>query len=158
MKFNGTEIKPNVVWVVIPRNPLDITIEINCLTQQDYEAFDELVEEPTPPQMMKPGGVTDVDRSDPGYLSALADKSRRRTAYIYLKSLEKSALEFEKARLADPETWCDVFQELEDTFGQAETAKIMEGILAANGLDGDKIEEATQAFLAYLSLEENPLT
>ena len=72
----------------------------------DLEEFEKLCPEPTPPgKLTKDGYVPDTD--DPDYQSVRAEYQKRRTAYIVVRSLVPSQIEWDTVQLDNPSTWAN---------------------------------------------------
>jgi len=71
-----------------------------------------------------------------------------RFAYMVLKSLEPSDIEWEKVNAADPSTWLGWQDELKEAgISQTELNRIIVCVMQANALDEDKLKEAREVFL-----------
>ena len=148
MKLNGLAINaPSVEYVVIPRQSGDVIIE--CGAVLDYEDFTNLNPQPTPPELLLPGGERKKDVEDKEYLKRIGDWARQKTAWLFIKSISNTpGLEWESVELSNPETWEGWQDELGSGFSDAEINRIMDGVLTANGMNQTKIDEALKSFLA----------
>jgi len=118
---------------------------------EDYDEFDKLCPEPTPPTKMNRGDTVATPYfEDPEYQKALNTHGEKRVAYMFIKSLEATKdLKWDKVSLADPETWTLYQDELrEGGFNDMHIGQILKGVMEANGLSQDRIEEAKNRFLA----------
>ena len=99
---------------------------------------------------MKPGGAQSQDVENPKYKKALDDWAGQKTHWMILKSLSATeGLEWDTVDMSKPETYENYIKELEDCGLTAiEVSKLFEIIQTACGLNQDKIDEATAAFLA----------
>lgn len=151
MKLAGKRLEgPNIEMIVLPRgNGEPIVLHAQAIL--DYEPFDKLCPRPRPPVVMKRGGTKSLNVEDPRYKSALELYSHRRFAWIILTSLRHGtpSLEWETVNYGDPNTWLNYEKELRDAgFSTTELGHIHRGVMVANALDDDKLEEARNAFLA----------
>jgi len=158
MKIFGKQLKgPNVESVYIPRG--DDIIEIKAQAILDDSEFNKICPQPIPPKKMIPrqGAVPDLD--DKFYKSSLDDYAKKRSSWIFIKSLEVTpGLEWEKVKLTDPNTWNLYREELIDSgFSTNEINIIWNCVLAANALDDNKLEEARKRFLAMRQMREGNL-
>jgi len=154
MKIAGLELSPmGAQTVVLPRGEKDIVI--TAAPVRDYVGFDQLCPRPKPPSKITPGGEQFLNPEDPEYLVKLNDWAGQRIFYMFIKSLTIGTpdLEFETVKIDDPTTWKNIATELEAVFSGLELKKITDAIRFANGLDEEKIDQATRAFLAGQRLQ-----
>jgi hypothetical protein len=156
MRMNGESIRPIPdIPVVIPRdNGPDYVFIARAVL--DYTEFEALCPEPKVPFIGKPGKGMVPHPEAPSYREAVEAHRLKRTNWMFVKSLEATeGLEWETIDMEDPETWGNLQQELEDSgFSIVEILAITRAIIAANGLDDEKIKVATESFLAARAAEE----
>jgi hypothetical protein len=104
------------------------------------------------PQPVAPGIRTrdgfKPDTKDVTYVSMQARYSDQRMAYLVLKSLEPSQIEWTKVDLADPTTWEGWQAELKEAgLSEVECNRIVICVMQANSLDEDKLKIAREVFL-----------
>lgn len=148
MKYKGQAIKgKNREIIPIPREGGDIIFIAEAV--QDWKDFDSLVSEPEPPEIIKPGGVRIKDKKDKGYLQAVDKYNELRTHFLVIKSLEATEdLEWETIDVTNPDTWSKYQEELKASdFSDIEIGRIVIGVMRANSLDENMIEEARTNFL-----------
>ena len=153
MRIAGREIKgSNVETIIIPRGEKAIVFKAQALL--DETVVEALCPRPKPRVSIGKGGKRIERTEEKSYQDALNEWGERRVAWLVLKSLEATEdLEWDTVDLNDPNTWLNYKQELIDAgFSDAERARIIEGVMAANGLSESKVEEARQRFL--LSMQE----
>ncbi|MEK0324896.1 MAG: hypothetical protein QQN63_04250 [Nitrosopumilus sp.] len=156
MKIHGRTFSgPDVVPVVIPRSDGDVVFM--CQAVLTFDDFEALCPVPEPPQILKPGNVRSSDPSDSKYLEALDAWGLKRTNWMILKSLEATdGLEWEQINMSDPETWDKFRTELSDCgFTIGEIGRLVQGVTEACGLNQERIDEATQRFLAVRAAERD---
>lgn len=149
MKIRGKNIEPiGERTVVIPRKDENIVFTAKPVT--DYEEFDKLCPQPKPKVITRPGGAQSIKTDDPNYLKELDTWSEQRSAWMFLQALSATeGLEWDTIDFGDPSTWMNYQTELGACgLSMLEQQKIMEIVIEANGLNQDKIDQATQAFLA----------
>lgn len=149
MKIKGKAIEaPSEEVIVFPRESGNIVFKARPVS--NYEDFNKICPEPLPRATMSPGGETSLDVEDPGYKKALDTWAEQKTHWMIIKSLDATDdIEWETVNMSDPATYKNYIQELEDSGITAmESAKLFEIIQTACGLNQDKIDEATAAFLA----------
>jgi hypothetical protein len=154
MKLHGVKIEgPNVEEIVIPRGDTQIVFRATAVL--DDQEFDDLCPRPKPRVAILKGGKRVEQTDEPTYREALNDWGRRRVAWLVLKSLEATeGLEWETVDYDDPKTWLNYEQELTASgFSDAEVARIINGVMAANGLSEAKVDEARKRFLASREAE-----
>ena len=149
MKLNGQIISgPNVEIIPIPRgNGEDLIFKAQAVT--NLEDFEKRYPEPKPPKIHKPGGKTELDYNDPDYKRTLNEYGDIRWSWIVMQSLKATeTLEWETVKEDDPNTWRKWKREMLDSgFSFMEVSRIERGVMAANCLSEDKIEEARQRFI-----------
>lgn len=149
MKIHGKKIEgPNEEIIPIPRSSGDIIFKASAVL--DYEPFEKLCPVPKAPEVLKPGGAKYYDVEDKKYLEEINKWSRLKTSWMILQSLKATdGLEWESVDMSKPETWDNLESELESSgFTPIEISKIINGVISANGLDDQKMEEARKRFLA----------
>lgn len=148
MKLHGVQFEgPTVEIVPIFRNGKEVIISAQAVL--NYSEFDAVCPRPKPPEIMRPGGIKEADLTNQNYLKALDEWSMHRTEWLYLKSLSATpGLEWDTVDMTKPNTWGNYEEEMKKSFTDAERVRIMNAVLAAQGLNNDRIEEARKRFLA----------
>ena len=149
MKLHGRKIEGlNIETVVIPRSTGDLVFKAQAVV--GYEEFDALCPAPNPPTIVKRGGETSKDITNPAYLKKMDDWLGKRSSWLILQSLSVTPeLEWETVNMSESETWINFRQELKDSgLTPGEIARLIDAVTTACGLNQDKIEEATRRFLA----------
>jgi len=156
---------PRISTVVFPRGDDDIVIRAAAI--RDQSAFEDSFPQPVPPTITKPNKPPYPDTLDAGYLTALNKWATNRTHWLIIESLKATPeIEWDTVT-ANPDTWGNYEAELQTAgFSPLEIALITNAVIQANGLDQEKIDEATQRFLAsqaeqskeQLSLHSEPET
>lgn len=149
MKIGGVEVKgPAEEILILPRLDGDIVIRARAVTE--FEDFQEQFKEPKPPVLMTPKGAI-PDLKDEGYLQQKANHEQLQHAFLMLKSLEPSEIEWETVNMDDPKTWPNWKEELLAAgLSAVELARIQNTVAAANCLDEGKLEKAREVFLRGL--------
>lgn len=150
MKIKGKKIEgPNVEVVIIPRGEGDDII-FKAEAVLDMSQFEQLCPTPTAPLKMIQGGAKVPDFEDKEFQKALNEYSKKRTEYMFIKSLSATeGLEWEIINPIDPLTWGLLEEEfVKAGLSQIEISRIMNGVITANCLNEDRLEEARQRFLA----------
>jgi hypothetical protein len=157
MKLNGKRPGVHVHTIVLPRDDEDLVLRARAI--DDFEPFKKLCPEPAPPFKQLPGGEKVHDVTDSGYLQRLTSHSGKRIAYMVIKGLSDGTpnLEWENVDLSDHTTWEKYTEELRESgFSDIEIGRIVKGVMVANSLSEDAIEEARQRLLASeRDLDEN---
>jgi len=149
MLVNGVKLEgPSQEVLVIPRQGMEIVFKAEAVLE--YEEFDKLYPKPTPPIVMRPGGIKAMDPTDMDYQKKVDEWASKRTHWMILKSLSVSdSIKWETVNMSDPETWSNYDKELRQAgFTEGEITRIIQLVTSVNGLDQDKIDEATKRFLA----------
>jgi hypothetical protein len=149
MKINGQKLnRPNSELIFLPRGDgNDIVFKAQAVPSD--EEFTKLFPEPKVPNALVPGG-TKPDFEHPKYKELVEKRGSARFDWIVLKSLEATeGLEWETVDLKNPDTYGNYRKELMDSgINSIEIGRIIKGVLVANSLSEDKIEEARKRFLA----------
>ena len=149
MKYAGKEISgPSTEVVVIPRSDGDLVFRAKAVL--DYGDFEKLCPTPEAPPVIHKGGAKGFDTEDKVYLEAMDVWSSAKTNWMILKSLQATdELEWETVDMSDPATWGNYETELASSgFSPAEVFRIVGIVITACGLNQQKIDEATERFLA----------
>ena len=146
MRIGGLEVKGlNEVILVLPRTQGDIVIKTRAIPS--YEEFDKLCPEPKMPVVITREG-TKNDDMNVDYLKAIARREELRIAYIYVKSLEPSEIEWDTVKLETPSTWPNFRKDFEGAgLSPVEINRIWGAVSEANCLSEDKLEAARARFL-----------
>lgn len=148
MKYKGERVKGRHQEIIpIPREGEDIIFIATAV--KNWSEFDELVPMPQPPKIIKPGGVEFEDKNDTTYKKAMNSYADTKTNYLILASLADTPdLEWETVDMEKPNTWNNWKKELEESdFNDIEMQRITVGVMRANSLDDDMIDEARAHFL-----------
>lgn len=147
MRIGGIDPKdlPAEEVLVIPRGEQQIVFKARGVS--DYEEFHKLCPEPKPPgRLTKDGWVPNEE--DESYQQIVLNFSRRRMAYMAIKSLEPSAIEWDHVVPGDPSTWLQWESDLRDAgLNQVEINRVVQLVWEANCLDEAKLERARKVFL-----------
>jgi len=148
MKLQGKKIPTAEVIVPIIRDSGNLYFTASPVL--NYDDFLKLCPEPKPPKRMLPGGVMQENVADPNYKKKLEMFATHRTHYMILKSLQSTpGLDWDTVKLDDPETWANYESEMRGNgIAEGEIARVINGVIQANGLDDSKVEEARRGFLA----------
>ena len=150
MRIKGKKIEgANEEILVLPRGTgEDIVFRARAIL--DLDEFHKLCPEPKAPFLTKRGGETVEDVTDKRYKKQMEEYSKKRFAYMIVKSLEATEdLEWETVDLSDSSTWENYDQELKDSgFSHAEVARILNAVFTANSLNERKLDEAREHFLS----------
>lgn len=150
MKLSGKKlVKPNVEIIIIPRGDGD-DIVLKAGPAADMETFDKICPAPKPPTRIYPGGRKAEDINDENFQKEQAQHAETRFYYMALKSLSiNPELEWETVDLDRPATWKNFLDELKEAgFSEVEVNRVVQGVMDANCLNEDRIDEARQRFLA----------
>jgi len=146
MKIAGVEIKgPHEELIVLPRGEQQIPIRARAVL--DMDTFEKLCPEPKPPgKRTKSGWIPNID--DPGYKTILSNYQAQRLAYMIIKSLEPSQIEWDTVVMDNPSTWINYLEDLKNGgLSNIEINRIISCVMQANSLDEQKLEEARKIFL-----------
>jgi hypothetical protein len=155
MKYKGQTVQGrNQEIIPIPRQGGDIVFVATAI--KDWTAFEALVSEPQPPEIIKAGGTRIKDTKDPKFLKDVQAYAELKSHFLIVHSLLNSPdLEWEQVEFDKPETWAKWKLELDEAgFTEIEITRIMTGVMRANSLDERMIDEARTNFLHGLGQEE----
>ena len=147
MKIGGVQLTGlNEAILVLPRSGGDLVIKARAIP--DYEEFDKLCPEPKMPVMVTKNGVEN-NGDDINYVAAIAQREQMRIAYIYVKSLEPSNIEWDTVKTDIPSTWMNFREDFKKAgLSPVEINRIWGTVSDANCLSEDKLVEARARFLA----------
>jgi hypothetical protein len=146
MKIGGIDPRtlPNIEVLILPRGDQNLIFRARGL--QDMEEFTKLCPEPTPPGKLTKDGWQ-VNHEDKNYLSIMGEWSKRKLAYMVIKSLEPSEIEWDTVDLGNPGTWQSWESDLKKAgVTQIECNRVVTLVLEANCLDESKLEKARKVF------------
>jgi hypothetical protein len=147
MKIGGIEIKgPAEEVLVLPRLDGD-DIVIHAIAVSDMDEFEALCPVPKPPGIRTKAGWT-PNENDKTYKEQVTQHGEMRFAYMVLKSLEPSEIEWENVDSDNPATWLGWQDELKEAgISTTEVNRIIVCVMQANALDEAKLKEAREVFL-----------
>lgn len=155
MRLRGKELKgPNTQTIVLPRDPEPIVLTAQAVL--DYDLFDQLCPRPTPPIIMKKGGIKEANTKDARFLLAVESYGRKRIAWIVIESLRLGTpdLTWDEVDYGNPNTWEKYLEELKASgFSWAEVEYVIDCCMTANALNESKLEAARESFLLSLAQE-----
>ena len=146
MKIGGKEVSgPSEEVLVLPRLDGDIVLKARAVL--DMEEFNNMCPVPKAPSMLTKDGFS-ANTNAPAYREQVSRHSNLRFAYIALKSLEPSDIEWDTVDLDHPNTWLNWETDLRKSgFNGVEIQRITVLIMQANSLDEGKLKAARDAFL-----------
>ena len=154
MRIKGKSFSgPRSKIVVIPRDEGNIVFKAQAVL--DFEEFEKLFPMPLPPVITYPGKPPVPEFENPEYIKKLNDHSNKRLDYMVIKALEVTEdLEWDTVVMTNPDTWGGWRTELTEAgFSAVEVNAILSAVMDASGLNQEKIDEATQSFLAGLAAQ-----
>lgn len=145
MKVGGVEITKCEELLVIPRsNGADIPFRAKAVSIN--KDFNRLCPPPIPPMLQTKDGPRQ-DFADKDYQAQIAHRDNLRFAYLCLRSLEPSNIEWDEVDLEKPNTWLKWSDELTEAgLSEVEFNRVIQICMAANSLDEAKVEAARKAF------------
>ncbi len=148
MRIGGIDPKtlPNEEVLVLPKGDQRLVFRARGLA--DMDEFERLCPEPTSPKKLtKDGWVPDT--ADANYTNMKASYQSRRLAYIVVRSLEPSQIEWDTVNLDDPNTWTNWEKDLKaGGLTQVECNRVLGLVWEANCLDEGKLQKARDLFLS----------
>lgn len=159
MRIGNRQIKgPNQEIIAIPRYDGDIILIAKAVL--NWDTFNKACIEPKPPTVITPKGGKQPNINDPKYVAALDHYGEQRLAWLILESLRDTPdLVWETVKLDDPNTWVNYKKEFQDSgLTPTEVGRIIQGVMIANALNEEKIEQARSRFLALREQGQNELS
>lgn len=155
MKLNGITFDgPKPVTCVIPLGDQELVFKIKPVL--DYSEFEEKVPRPEPPKQIDNKGKKRDAFDHPKYLEEVQKFSEQRMDWMYIKALEDTdGLEWDKVDINNPETYKHFTTELKEIGlpnGYIDHFKYK--IIEVCGLNPERIDEATERFLASQAQEQ----
>jgi hypothetical protein len=146
MKINGQELNgPNVEVVVLPRGDGN-NIVLHCRALPDFEEFEVLCPSPKAPMMLVKNQQV-PDFKDKTYREIMERRDEQRIAFMVLKSLEETNIEWDTVDMDDPATWTNYVKDFKAAgLNEVEINRIVVGVMQANALDERKLEQARAVF------------
>lgn len=148
MKIGGVDPStlPNKIPLVLPRGDTQIVFWAQGIP--DFDEFNKLCPEPVPPMKVTPRGP-EPDVQAGGYVASMAEYNKRFSAYLVVRSLAPSEIEWDTVDMDQPGSWDNWREDLKNSgFIQAELNQIQALVYEANALDTNKLETARANFLA----------
>lgn len=136
--------------LVLPRMHGDIIFRARAVT--DMSPFEGMCPMPVVPRKLLKGGFKE-DVQNPNYLGELENHNSLRFAYICIKSLEPSEIEWQQVKPEAPKTWLKWDEELRTAgLSQVEINHVVRLVMQANSLDQAKLDKARESFLAGMAV------
>lgn len=165
MRLKGKKIEgPSSRILVFPRGE-DDSIKLEIVAIVDFEPFEKICPEPTPPMVTKPGGVKVPDLNDKNYLKQRNLHGSRRMLWMFVNSLwcpaehlgdERTPVEWDLVDPLNPETWDKFEPELVNAgFSEIERMMISNAIMEVNSVSEATMKEARDSFLASRQVVRN---
>jgi hypothetical protein len=146
MRIGGVEVNglPREI-LVLPRGDQEIVFEACALA--DWDEFNALCPEPKPPGIRTRDGFV-PDKDDPTYKQILTNYKAQQFAFLVIRSLEPSEVEWEIVDVSNPSTWKKWSDELQEAgLTQIEVNRVIQLVLDANCLNEARLKEARELFV-----------
>ena len=146
MKIGGQEVKgPCVETLVLTRETEPLVIKAQAIP--DFDEFDAICPEPKAPGKRTKNGF-EPNFQDENYRVILEHHNKQRLAYLIIRSLEISNIEWDTTDINNPKTWLNYKEDFKKAgFSTVEINRIEQIVMQANALDEVKLEKAREAFL-----------
>lgn len=152
MKIAGKEYNSlNEDVLVLPRSQGDIVFRGRAIA--DFEEFNELCPAPLPPTILTRKGKEE-DHEDEGFKQQKNQYSLRRMAWMVIKTLEPSDIEWDTIDMEKPSTWGNWVDEMSKVLSPGEQQRLLNFVLQVNCLDEAKVEQARADFLRGLGPDQ----
>jgi hypothetical protein len=157
MKVGGViaEFSPKSGPLVFPRG-LDeegkpVFLVFYAQAVRSMEEFDAVLPKPRAGGQYTRNGWEETDTDAPAYKVALAQWRAKRWAYIFIKTIEPSNMEWDTVDINKPDTWLGYESELRAVLGHFELNQLTQMVNAANALDEEALDEARANFFQTLA-------
>ncbi len=151
MKIAGVEIKGPAEEVLVLPRPTGQDLVFRAKAVLDTSEFDRLVPEPKPKARLEAGGWK-KNLDDAEYIKAVAEYGELRFAFLVIRSLELSDIEWDTVKMDKPSTWTKWSDEMKESgMSQTEVNRVINCVASANALDEQKLEAARENFLRGLA-------
>lgn len=146
MKIGGVQVtEPVDEYLVLDRGGDRLVFVIKAL--KNMEEFDALAPRPKAPVRHTKDGIVE-ETDNPSYQSILMAYSQRRIAYMVIRSLEKSNIEWDTVDPQNPKTWANWISDFENAgLTGAEVNAILNKVLEVNMLSEKRLKESRESFL-----------
>lgn len=151
MKVNGVEVKGPAEEVLVLPRPTSDDLRFIARSVLETDEFEQMVPAPKPKAMLMAGGWK-KNLDDPVYLKSMVEFGELRFAWLVIKSLEPSNIEWDIVRLDKPSTWLKWTDEMKaGGMSQTEINRVINCVASANSLNEQKLEAARESFLQGLA-------
>lgn len=152
MKIGGITPTRAEDVLVLPRTDGDLIFRAHSVLSMDE--FNALCPKPVPPVKLTKNGK-ELHTDAPSYLQEVETWASRRHAFICIKSLEPSDIEWDTVKAEKPATWENWMKDLESAgLCSIEIQRVQQVIIDANALNEAKLKEARESFLRGQGIKE----
>lgn len=152
MRINGVEVKGPAEEVLVLPRPTAEDLVFRAIAVNDMSEFENRCPLPKPKAKLVAGGEWKKALDDPDYKQALVDHGNLRFAWMMLKSLEPSNIEWDTVKMDSPSTWTNWQQDFKNAgLSSTEIDHVANCVASANALNEQKLEAARANFLAGLA-------
>jgi hypothetical protein len=146
MRVGGIVVTaPPEEFEIIPRGDENLVFKASAI---EWDDFLKLCPEPVAPVVFGKKNERIVDVKDPEYVSQMELHAAKRVAYLVVRSLAPSEIEWDTVDVEDPSTWTNFEKDLMAAgLVPIEVNRIITLCLNANQLDEDKLKKARESFL-----------
>lgn len=151
MKINGVKVSGPAEEVLVLPRPTAEDIVFRAKAVMEFSEFDNRCPFPKPQKKLVAGGWKE-SLDDPEYQRAVNEHGNLRFAWLILKSLEPSNIEWDTVNMGQPSTWGNWQKDLANAgLTVTEINRVVNCVCSANSLDEQKLEAARQLFLRGLA-------
>jgi len=148
MKIAGVDPQtlPKEEFLVLPRGDKEIVFRAKGVP--DYKEFNALCPEPKAPGKLVAGSGWEPNEKDPDYKKLMASHNSKRIAWMVIKSLEPSNIEWDTVVPGKPSTWNNWETDMKAAgLSQVECNRVTQLVFQANCLDEERLKKAREVFL-----------
>lgn len=149
MKIGGIALTPPPEeFIVLPRGGEGLDLVFRARAIPDFDEFERMVPDPKPPTILVRGEGRKADTEDTTYKALVMAKQAQQLAYMVVKSLEPSQIEWDTVDMLRPISYLNWESDLlKGGLTSIEVKKVYELVLTANCLNEEKLEAARKSFL-----------
>lgn len=148
MKVGGVQVTPPPEGLlVLDREDGQLVFRAKPVPVEAWDFFNKACPEPPMPMVLKKGEKIG-NPDDETYKLQMAQMRSKRIAYLCLKSLEPSNIEWDTVNMDQPDTYLNFEDDLRASgMVEMEIQKVIGLCVGANSLDEEKLKAARESFL-----------
>lgn len=148
MKVGGVQVTaPPEGLLILEREEGQLVFRARPVPVDAWDFFNKCCPEPAMPMVLVKG-ERQGNPQDETYQSQMLNLKNKRIAYLCLKSLEPSQIEWDTVNLENPDTYLSFEDDLRNSgMTEMEIQRVIGLCVGANSLDEEKLKKARDSFL-----------